>query len=148
MDIRIFTPDGGSTVTRLVNGQPELAGLAGLPRDIRQNAFNAGNWEEIPVPIIAELDPDPMGFRNKLYGLSGANNNALFGVYMASTLMATNPATASAALTESRNILEGSFWNEPFSKIAFAAAFGMLQDFLTAEQIAIFEENIVEFNLT
>lgn len=106
----------------------------------------------------AELEaiktPDPLGFRDKLYGLKDLSpaNTLFHQVYVPNTAIATNPATASAALTESRNILEGSFWNEPFNKAAFyneygSGSFNILSKFLEPAQIALFESEARAFGL-
>jgi hypothetical protein len=148
----LFELNGTTTWVPRLNGVPELSSLSEPYRAEVQAALtewlSAGN--AIPVPVAPPIIPqaNPMGFRSKLYGLTGTENNALYGVYAATTAMAVNPATASAALTESRNILEGCFWNEPFSKTAFAAAYGILENFLTPEQIAICDAAIIEFNLS
>ena len=135
-----------------LNGVPDLSSLSEPTKDIYQTALTAwladGNIIPVPVPPPFVPQPDPMGFRSKLYELTGTENNALFGVYAETTAIATNPATASAALTDSRNILEGSFWNQPFSKLAFAAAYNILKNFLTPEQIVVCDAAIIEFNLS
>jgi len=138
-----------NTTVNLINGQPDLSGFQEPTLSILQAAFNANEYEVIPdvVPQPFVPQPDPMGFRSKLYGLTGTDKNALYGVYAETTALAVTPATANAALTESRNILEGSFWNEPFSKPAFAAAYNILKNFLTPEQITICDAAIIEFNL-
>lgn len=125
------------------------------------------DWQspEIQQPTQAEIDtkiaelaaiipPNPLGFRDKLYGLKDPSpaNTLFHQVYVPSTLTATNPATASAALTEARNILEGSLWNEPFSKAAFfnqfgSGSFNILSNFLSPEQIDLFESEARAFGL-
>ena len=148
MMIQIFSI-GSTTTVELINGQPDLSSFQEPTKAILRSAFDADSYEVIPAlvpqPIVPQ--PNPMGFRSKLYGLTGTENNSLYGVYAETTAIAVTPATANAALTESRNILEGSFWNEPFSKPAFAAAYNILKNFLTPEQIAICDAAIIEFNL-
>ena len=145
----LITSPNAKTTINLINGQPDLSGFQEPTKSILHAAFNAGNYEVLPdvAPVSIVPAPNPQGFRNKLYGLSGTENNPLFDVYMATTSIAINPQTANAALTESRNILEGSFWNEPFSKPAFAAAYGILKNFLTPKQITVCDAAIIEFNL-
>jgi len=148
--IKIISLNANTTVN-LINGKPDLSGFQEPTLSILQAAFDANSYEVIPVPIAPVPfvpQPDPMGFRSKLYGLTGTDKNALYGVYAETTAIAVTPATANAALTESRNILEGSFWNEPFSKPAFAAAYNILKNFLTPEQIGICDAAIIEFNLS
>jgi hypothetical protein len=144
----------GQTTVNLINGVPDLSAYSEPTLSILQTAFDAGDYVELPDPEPYIPVPDPIGFRKKLYGISDSSlANMLFHqVYIPSTLIATNPATAMAALTESRNILEGSFWNEPFSKAAFSNPFGsgsfdILKNFLTQEQIDIFTQSAIEFNL-
>ena len=157
----ILSPDNnflielnGTTTTWVprLNGVPDLSRLSEPHRTNAQAAFTIwlADGNIIPVPIAPPivLQPDPMGFRNKLFGLTGTENNALFGVYAATTAIAVTPATESAALTDSRNILEGSLWNEPFSKPAFGAAYNILKNFLTLEQIVVCDAAIIEFNLS
>ena len=110
--------------------------------------LTADEIAQLPAPQPFVPQPNPMGFRSKLCGLSGTENNTLYGVYAEITAIAVTPATSSAALTYTCNLLEGSFWNEPFSKPAFAAAYNILKNFLTPEQIAICDAAIIEFNLS
>jgi len=147
--IKIISLNANTTVN-LINGKPDLSGFQEPTKSILQVAFDAGSYEVIPdvAPQPFVPQPDPMGFRSKLYGLTGTDKNALYGVYAETTAIAVTPATANAALTESRNILEGSFWNEPFSKPAFAAAYNILKNFLTPEQIVVCDAAIIEFNLS
>jgi hypothetical protein len=148
----LFELNGTTTWVPRLNGVPDLSRLSEPYRAEAQNALTewllAGN--AIPVPVAPPIIPqaNPMGFRSKLYGLTGTENNALYGVYAQTTAIAVTPATESAALTDSRNILDGSLWNEPFSKPAFAAAYIILKNFLTPEQIAICDAAIIEFNLS
>ena len=147
--IKIISLNANTSVN-LINGQPDLSGFQEPTKSILQAAFAANEYEVIPdvAPQPIAPQPDPMGFRSKLYGLTGTDKNALFGVYAATTAIAVTPATESAAMTDSRNILEGAFWNEPFSKPAFASAYNILKNFLTPEQIAICDAAIIEFNLS
>lgn len=143
-----------NTPVNLVNGQPDLSSFNEPTKSILQAAFDNGSYIDIPDIPPQPLPPNPLGFRDKLYGLDDSSaSNTLFNlVYVPNTQLATNPSTASAALTESRNILEGSLWNDPFSKNAFFNEFGtgsynILKNFLTAPQITIFEANAKAFGL-
>jgi hypothetical protein len=159
-DVAILTVGGYYLLTGILNLSDysiNWEAIAYLPT--RQAVQSA--WEEWAVgkdlayelrdrPDLAEepaLNPDPMGFRNKLYGLSGNADNDLFDVYTAQSAIALNPATANAALTDARNILEGSLWNEPFSKPAFAAALNIIKGFMSPEQIVIVDREANSFNL-
>jgi len=149
MRILIQTLNANTSVN-LINGKPDLSSFQEPTKSILQAAFDADSYEVLPdvVPQPFAPQPNPMGFRSKLYGLTGTDKNALYGVYAETTAIAVTPATANAALTESRNILEGAFWNEPFSKPAFASAYNILKNFLTPDQIAICDDAIIEFNLS
>ena len=151
----LFELNGITTWLPRLNGVPDLSSLSEPAKSIYQTALTVwlADGNIIPVPIAPPFvpQPDPMGFRSKLYGLTGTENNALYGVYAETTAIATNPATASAALTDSRNILEGSFWNDwtrPSAKLAFASAYNILKNFLSPEQIVVCDAAIIEFNLS
>jgi hypothetical protein len=139
-------------------GNPVWDGYSGRTLQVLQDAYgrDKDNLVVISDPELQTVitEPNPMGFRNRLYGLTDSTEaNVLFhSVYIPTTIAATNPATANAALTEARNILEGSLWNEPFSKMAFSNPFGsgsfdILKNFLSHEQITEMQKAAVEFNL-
>lgn len=145
----------------------ERALLALAPNALWEIVEGVLIWKspEIPQPTQAQIDakiaelaaiipPNPLGFRDKLYGLKDPSpaNTLFHQVYVPNTQAATNPGTANAALTEARNILEGSLWNEPFSKAAFfnqfgSGSFNILSNFLSPEQIDLFESEARAFGL-
>jgi hypothetical protein len=124
-----------------------------------QNGLASFTEAEINAKI-AELEasftpkPQPLNFREKLYGLADSSpaNTLYHQVYIPVIMLALNPVSANAALTTACAILEGSFWNKPFNKMAFSningsGSFDILKNFLTPEQITTFTANAEEFHL-